>query len=84
MIPGLIQSKIDEGNAKYPWLFLTVFILFGVAFFLIEYKTKKLQMNLYALQILELQKRASLTSKNAVAEALKDDALVKTFNNFGV
>lgn len=84
MIPGLLQSKIDEANSKWPWLFLIAFVLFGIMFFLIEYKTKKLQMNLYALQILELQKRASLTSKNAVAEALKDDALVKTFNNFGV
>lgn len=70
-----INNHINGFRDKWPWVFLFIVLLFGaIYFYWWEYRTRKLNSKLAALQILKVEKDLGLTnSKKVIEDALDGD-----------
>lgn len=77
-----LTSKIQGASNKWPWVFFFLVVIFGAIYLIMEYKSRKLEMKWYALNILESEKNLGITdSSNAINEALKGDLIADTVND---
>ncbi len=80
-IPSTLSEKFNGATNRWPWVFFMLFLVFGTIYLILEYKTRKLQMKWYAMDILESEKNLGMTdSSNAINEALKGDLVADAVN----